>query len=441
MLQSIKIFGLFGRFDYEISFSEHDVLIITGPNGYGKSTILRIIDSFCNEGLERVLGYPYTQLRILSDDKELRIEKMDNAVKINDYKVPYNDAYLNGMEDVSAITGHRWPEIFSLNGINQNNHSIIREFITSEESAERNFVQLVFYSTYLSKDVRTTKIKQAVDGILELVDAFRNSIGKVRFIQEQRLIERREIQESERRQRVRTEYVTAIKENSEKLKIELSEIMKRHSELSSNLDGTYIERLFAADPVEHVSEEMFSRLEELQLKQEKLKLYGLAGIQSASYLSNLDKNKLDRFGTELSIYLRDANEKYQVFEPIIEKLNLYEKIVNEKLGFKKMQLSSTDGISVVTDENVKLSLTDLSSGEQEILVLFYKLIFESDASLLLIDEPEISLHIAWQKELMENIKSVVKLKKNIRVIIATHSPQILSNNWDLQIDLGGQHNG
>ena len=86
-------------------------------------------------------------------------------------------------------------------------------------------------------------------------------------------------------------------------------------------------------------------------------------------------------------------------------------------------------------------LSDLSSGEQEILVLFYKLIFESDVNLLLIDEPEISLHIAWQKELMENLKSVVNLKKNIQVIIATHSPQIISHNWDLQIDLGGLHNG
>ena len=109
--------------------------------------------------------------------------------------------------------------------------------------------------------------------------------------------------------------------------------------------------------------------------------------------------------------------------------------------FKKMFLSRSDGIIVKTDEGAPLSLSDLSSGEQEILVLFYKLIFESDVNLLLIDEPEISLHIAWQKELMENLKSVVNLKKNIQVIIATHSPQIISHNWDLQIDLGGLHNG
>ena len=176
-------------------------------------------------------------------------------------------------------------------------------------------------------------------------------------------------------------------------------------------------------------------------KQEKLQKYGLAETKNALYLSHLEENKLSRFGIELSIYLEDANAKYQVFESIIDKLELYERIVNEKLAFKKMYLSSSEGIVVKTDEGEPLLLSDLSSGEQEILVLFYKLIFESDVNLLLIDEPEISLHIAWQKELMENLKSIVNLKKNIQVIIATHSPQIISHNWDLQIDLGGLHNG
>ena len=186
---------------------------------------------------------------------------------------------------------------------------------------------------------------------------------------------------------------------------------------------------------------MFDKLRDLQEKQNKLNKYGLAENQNASYLNQLDQSKLNRFDIELSIYLEDANAKYQVFESIIDKLDLYESIVNEKLSFKRMVLSRTDGIVVQSDEGAQLSLNDLSSGEQEILVLFYKLIFESDVNLLLIDEPEISLHIAWQKELMENLKSVVALKRSIQVIIATHSPQIISNNWDLQIDLGGLYNG
>lgn len=88
-----------------------------------------------------------------------------------------------------------------------------------------------------------------------------------------------------------------------------------------------------------------------------------------------------------------------------------------------------------------MDLNKLSSGEQEILVLFYKLIFESDVNIILIDEPEISLHISWQKEILNDFKKIIELNRNIHVIIATHSPQILSDNWDLQVDLAEQYNG
>ena len=179
-----------------------------------------------------------------------------------------------------------------------------------------------------------------------------------------------------------------------------------------------------------------ANLKDLQQKQEKLKHYGLAEIKNTSKLRYMPE-----FAIDLFVYFSDAREKYKVFESLIAKLDLYERIVNSKLAFKKMVLSREEGISVVTNEKHKLELTSLSSGEQEILVLYYKLIFESDVNLLLIDEPEISLHVAWQKEILDDFKEIVALNKNVQVIISTHSPQIISGNWDVQIDLGEQYNG
>ena len=51
MLKKIKLKKLFGRFDYNIKLNDNGITIITGPNGYGKSTILTILDEFCNKGL------------------------------------------------------------------------------------------------------------------------------------------------------------------------------------------------------------------------------------------------------------------------------------------------------------------------------------------------------------------------------------------------------
>ena len=103
-----------------------------------------------------------------------------------------------------------------------------------------------------------------------------------------------------------------------------------------------------------------------------------------------------------------------------------------------MGYTRESGLVVVDndDPNHILKLEQLSSGEKQEIVLFYELIFETEKQLLLlIDEPEISLHIMWQKLFMEDLDRVVSLG-NLKVIVATHAPQIINNRWDLQIDLG-----
>ena len=103
-------------------------------------------------------------------------------------------------------------------------------------------------------------------------------------------------------------------------------------------------------------------------------------------------------------------------------------------------ISINDGIHILdTDNEAEIPLEKLSSGEKETLVLFYQLIFEvSEDSILLIDEPEISLHIAWQRKFAEDIMAIIKGKK-INVIIATHSVQIINGNRRIQRDLGEQY--
>lgn len=447
MIKTIKITNLFDRFNYKLDFSPEGIMILTGPNGYGKSTILKLIDAFCNDSLQKVLNYSFKKFTITCSDCEITIVKNSKSFKINDYSFPYpNDKWerRRGMPPYMRRIGYD-------EYLDRRTNDVIRVISPGEKmnifdgvSWEDKFFFAV--SDTIEMDATQSKLNEELVKLKEAINEIsyvKKQLGRVRFIQEQRLIEKREIPEEERSyNKPRTEYVTVINEDSEKLKSALAEIMKLHSSLSNELDSTYITRLFKADlTVDYNLEEVQSELSQLQKKQDKLQKYGLADIKNASHIFMLDKTKLNRFSTELSIYLEDANAKYNLFEPIINKLDLYESIVNRKLKFKKMNLSRTKGIMVESDEGKNLSLSDLSSGEQEILVLFYKLIFESDVNLLLIDEPEISLHIAWQKEILEDFKSIVDLNENIQVIIATHSPQIISNNWQLQIDLGGQYYG
>ena len=444
MIKSIKIKKLFKRFDYELKFTDEAIMIITGPNGYGKSTILNMLNYFCNKDIISVLNYHFKSFSIITtDDKSITIKKNKDTFKINEYSFPY-PAETFDKGDIRHIMFRLPVEI-----ANQElyDHIIFRN---KEMTKKLNGFDSLFFSilsnreifSYLPNERKLKKIAEEFKSATDCMDAIINNIGKVHFIKEQRLIGKKKIEKDEEGNSApKFEYYTVINENSKKLKLGLEEIMKDHSSLSSELDSTYIKRLFSYVPNESSFENMRNQLKELQLKQEKLKKYGLAEIENVSYIAQLDQEKFNKFSTELSIYLEDAKAKYNIFEDIINKLDLYEEIVNSKLTFKKMYLSRTDGIVVKSDANENLSLKDLSSGEQEILVLFYKLIFESNVNLLLIDEPEISLHIAWQKELMTDLKKIINVNKNIQVIIATHSPQIISNNWDLQVDLGGLYNG
>jgi len=84
-----------------------------------------------------------------------------------------------------------------------------------------------------------------------------------------------------------------------------------------------------------------------------------------------------------------------------------------------------------------LKPADLSSGEQHELVLFHELTFGMAAnSLLLIDEPEISLHIVWQQNFLPDLRRVVELS-TFDAVIATHSPEIIGDNWGLTVELRG----
>ncbi len=75
----------------------------------------------------------------------------------------------------------------------------------------------------------------------------------------------------------------------------------------------------------------------------------------------------------------------------------------------------------------QLSPYQMSSGEKQLLViLLTTLIQDNKNSILFLDEPEISLHIDWQKKL---IRYVAELNPNAQLILATHSPAVIMEGW------------
>ncbi|GAA1643166.1 AAA family ATPase [Georgenia ruanii] len=79
--------------------------------------------------------------------------------------------------------------------------------------------------------------------------------------------------------------------------------------------------------------------------------------------------------------------------------------------------------------DVEIPVTGLSSGEKQLLLLLLETANARQNSVI-VDEPELSLHVDWQQDLIENMRV---LNSEAQVIIATHSPEVMANVPDREI--------
>ncbi len=80
-MNGIRIKKLFGRFDYEIELKPGGMTILTGPNGFGKSTIIRCIEAIGNSDLDYFFELDFEEIEILGDEQpNLLIQKTDGEL-------------------------------------------------------------------------------------------------------------------------------------------------------------------------------------------------------------------------------------------------------------------------------------------------------------------------------------------------------------------------
>ncbi len=220
--------------------------------------------------------------------------------------------------------------------------------------------------------------------------------GRVRLISEQRLIRK-----SDKLGRD-DEIIEVINELPERLQREISKVSEQYSAIANSLDRTYPQRLFSAPDISMDEEEYQQLLEDATSKFKNLERYYLVDTP----LIGGEQPYKEKYANALKIYFEDFSKKYETFEKLIKKLDLFIRIINSRLSFKKIRISKERRLEVIDidAEDKQLELTQLSSGEKQEIVLFYELIFATQpGTLLLLDEPEISLHISWQNKFMDDL--------------------------------------
>lgn len=90
----------------------------------------------------------------------------------------------------------------------------------------------------------------------------------------------------------------------------------------------------------------------------------------------------------------------------------------------------------LASEKQSIDLADASSGQQQMLCSIFGLVAElTSDSLVLIDEPELSLHPTWQMSFLERLEAVLRQFDGCHVVIATHSPLIVQSAMQQNLEI------
>jgi predicted ATP-binding protein involved in virulence len=417
MITKLRIKKLFNYFDYEIKFKEEGITILTGPNGYGKTTILKMLHALANDFTFVFNTLVFEEFEVFfQEEQPLQFVKRDQKLIIK----------REGFEHITIVNDK----------INKKSSNI-----TVNDTPYRKVNDDLWVFSRAGTTLTTSDLKDKTG--FEIHGFSQDKIGEIftnifdtYFIQEQRLIRRKQPvnffnQKYSTKEELLDNYEESIYEYSEQLNRIIRDTLAKSSEKSQELDSSFPGRLF--DEKEAISEKDFNtRFEKVTEIQKALTQFDLSVIRDETHKTIFKPEN----AKALLIYLNDTEQKLAVFDDLLNRLKLFVGILNERrFTNKQIKVSREKGFEFLTHDGNQLPLAALSSGEKQEVVLLYELLFKVEpGTLVLIDEPEISLHVVWQKEFLNDLIKVVELQK-INVVVATHSPQIINDRWDLTVDL------
>jgi ABC-type lipoprotein export system ATPase subunit len=161
-------------------------------------------------------------------------------------------------------------------------------------------------------------------------------------------------------------------------------------------------------------------------------LSALAGVGGGSLLDiqlyNLQRKYLDyqvNIGNRIIQKLQSGDT--DAAQQLSQKKTRFQDIVDELFAETGKKIVRTENEIRFTQIGEVLVPYQLSSGEKQMLAILLTVLVQDDQPyVLFMDEPEVSLHMEWQKRLID---LVMELNPNVQIIMTTHSPAVVMNGW------------
>lgn len=414
-LERIKIIGLFGEKDVFITFEEK-VRILIAENGAGKTTILNIIIAAISGDTKKLKDLPFGEIKIkikgvrkeysiiknkLYEEEELeRKYKALNKKLYFDYKTSKNSKKIKKSKFFNLETQYDLTLDYY-------------KFLKNEES--NDFDNLL-------KKIKNSQF-MLIKEMLQKLDF------KVIYLPTYRRIEEKmssfNIEEKSKFQ-------------NKKLNFGMGDVENILEKITSKIKDTTVQEYSIMNKaiLNDLIFEDIGKLSRKKIKDKNLKIV-LSRLEESKDQQDQIFNKIDELikekdqfnGIFLKYYLNkiaDIYEKQQKEDESIKKFvdicNVY--LINKYLEYNEELVE----VNILNGNDEKIKLENLSSGEKQIISLFAELLLQDYENLfMIIDEPELSLSIEWQKRLLPDIMNTGKCNL---LLATTHSPFVFDNDFD-----------
>lgn len=407
-IKEVKVIGLFGRFSHTIKFKKGGISLIIGENGVGKTISLTMIESLFNKNYKYFVEIDFKSMVVNFEGDTWTVSKTKMETESEKIMVP-----------AIKIENNKG-EVFQVPLANHERAS--RRFRILEDGTLYDRVERIFYTP----DAFLDKF-----GFIPL-DDYQNDTpkwfetrlqeNKIKLIAAQRLYHIRP----------NDSVIVAIRRDSEELARNIQKEISNASEISAALDSSFPNRLMSEMKKRkvHPFNELLKALADLENMRKRLNDVGLIGSDNKQLEWDIQTEEMKKV---LWLYIEDSKEKLNAYKVIVEKLTLMRDIINRRFKFKQLYIDKEKGYVFKDSSNPNLTIPvdKLSSGEQNEMVLIYHLLFNcNENDIIMIDEPEISLHITWQHHMIEDFGEISKLN-HLSLLLATHSPDLIGDNWNL----------
>lgn len=426
-LKYIHIRGLFNKYDYEINF-DNKINIFIAENGFGKTTILNIIVAILKQDIKRLknlqfksieLGIGDTLIEISKDElnnnyfskehiryllmKSRRYIPIKDYLRLRDQFIQYNKMDLDELRyliEKYSYDRDFYRDLSEIGNKYQENTTSLNEKFKIIKNKLKE--EILYFPTY-------RRIEEELDNFIELSkeekERFKSKIDSstINFGME--------------------DVEIIIKDLTDKLKEDainhysimngeiLDDLLSNKVELSRK-DKNKIDMDKIKIVVGRIGKDRIKQLDKL-----------MSFIEKDSNVENVENKKF------LEYYLFKLISIYEGQKLIDEKIKKYKDVCNKYLVNKEIVYDEVIAeVKIVDSENgEELNFNELSSGEKQILSIFARLYLNTSKPVIfIIDEPELSLSILWQKRLLKDIYD----SGSIALLIATtHSPFIFQNDF------------